>query len=927
MEVPHPSIASCTQMLENITLQPSNPVGSQLLPITPLPSFSHTPPSNVQGRHRWPTSLDAQAFPAEKRPALFDILIWVKSFLSPHDNSRVACVAQAYRWGPTFGPLWFYRPWPPNRRRRWGFGTLSRDRTVENDKPPPHLLLHFIWQFLSPFERRTMSKTCSQWHLYASLRRRAVLISVASLHKKRPPPMTVTTLPLDRALLYASALLRFHFYYGDFIRWLGGEYTNRHRQWDKTFDVIQRLRKRQPPKDYPPSDLFRGKQIFTQGVPLKGHFKCPQAEIEPRDRYNNHPAIDANFAAVEEKFAKEEQKSFHIHLPRFLAYFIVGLLINPLQWEWDKGKGRICVDGTNGPEGSNTPGSCNTHIPKPSPDNPDECPPVYYSTALMRFFINVWRLRITFPRHDILMHADDIDAAFRRILYSPEMAILFAYVFGNFLIIPVGQCFGSRSAPSFFSLVSDIRADLATTGSIHEEYQMHQMVSSMTLPLPPAMAALTPATADALNMPMSLEEQENFWNSSFVDDNGICAISDRILPALQQSLLSAFLLFGWPHEDRRSSCMAADKWATEATFVMLFLGYYINSRTLMVTWPLYKREALILAIEDALKNPRQVSPKTAASIMGKVRAAGEIAPWGSYVSFSLADALKRASRAAFHPIRKWWSRGKIRFSRRVIADLKLLMESLRLPEFSPVWSCYIGLLVPRTAMQKFLSDASYEGLGGWSPDFQVQWRLTRQDLIALGFNLKVVNAVSGEPTPEEKGLHINPLEFIAVIINLWLLLILIRSLPPCPTGYIVDLFSDNTSALSWLHYTATTRDPLLQPLARFASALLVQTRRLLTRVQPRHIPGPINIEADALSRFQNGRLTSWEDVIERCSLLKTCRICLLPRSLLSVLADLSSSRPIEGTYDELTTTLLTHELSFLPPGSNLKDIRSSLLPL
>jgi hypothetical protein len=269
--------------------------------------------------------------------------------------------------------------------------------------------------------------------------------------------------------------------------------------------------------------------------------------------------------------------------------------------------------------------------------------------------------------------------------------------------------------------------------------------------------------------------------------------------------------------------MAEDKGVTEATHILLFLGYLINSRTLMVRWHFYKRETLIADIEAALAKPRHVTPKIAASIMGKVRAAGEIAPWGAYISYSLADAIKRASRQAFHPARKWWSRGKIRFSRRVIEDLKLLIESLQLEEFSPVWSCYIGLLVPRIALYRLLSDASYEGLGGWSPEFQIQWRLTREDLLELGFHLKIINAMSGEPTPDEQGLHINPLEFIATIINLWLLLILVKSLPPCPTGYIVDLLSDTTSALSWLHFTAATKDPLLQPLARFASALLVHT--------------------------------------------------------------------------------------------------------
>jgi hypothetical protein len=58
----------------------------------------------------------------------------------------------------------------------------------------------------------------------------------------------------------------------------------------------------------------------------------------------------------------------------------------------------------------------------------------------------IWRLRIAYPLLDILPHADDIDAAFRQGLYSPELAILFAYVFGSYLIVPVGQVFGSRSA-------------------------------------------------------------------------------------------------------------------------------------------------------------------------------------------------------------------------------------------------------------------------------------------------------------------------------------------------------------------------------------------------------------------------------------------------------------------------------------------------
>jgi hypothetical protein len=186
------------------------------------------------------------------------------------------------------------------------------------------------------------------------------------------------------------------------------------------------------------------KRASTEGVPLKEHFVSPSAKLPLRDRYDNHPAVKDNYDAVHEKFAKEEEKSYHIHFPRFLSYFIVGIMLNPLQWAWQKGKGRICVDCTNGPDGPDTQGSANTHIPKPSEDNADKCPPVFYITAFMRFIINIWRLGITFPTEDVLLHADDVDAAFRKILYSPELAIIFAYVFGPYLIILASQVFGSR---------------------------------------------------------------------------------------------------------------------------------------------------------------------------------------------------------------------------------------------------------------------------------------------------------------------------------------------------------------------------------------------------------------------------------------------------------------------------------------------------
>jgi hypothetical protein len=66
-------------------------------------------------------------------------------------------------------------------------------------------------------------------------------------------------------------------------------------------------------------------------VPLKGHFDSLSAALSAQGAYDNHPAVATNMDAMEGKFAKAEEKLFHVHLPQFLMYFIFGLIINPIQ--------------------------------------------------------------------------------------------------------------------------------------------------------------------------------------------------------------------------------------------------------------------------------------------------------------------------------------------------------------------------------------------------------------------------------------------------------------------------------------------------------------------------------------------------------------------------------------------------------------------
>jgi hypothetical protein len=77
-------------------------------------------------------------------------------------------------------------------------------------------------------------------------------------------------------------------------------------------------------------------------------------------------------------------------------------------------------------------------------------------------------------------------------------------------------------------------------------------------------------------------------------------------------------------------------------------------------------------------------------------------------------------------------------------------------------------------MHSILSDVSYAGIGGWSPDFNIQWRITRTDLVVLGFSIKHINKYKQDTLDATNdGLHINPLEFLGAIVNLWLILKLV----------------------------------------------------------------------------------------------------------------------------------------------------------
>jgi hypothetical protein len=448
------------------------------------------------------------------------------------------------------------------------------------------------------------------------------------------------------------------------------------------------------------------------------------------------------------------------------------------------------------------------------------------------------------------------------------------------------------------------------------------LVAQITLPPPlteDEILELRPAIPDNLNPGIVAPFDTRSHHSTFVDNNGSVAVREAILDTIYDSIASAFHLFGQPDSDRRGPCFALDKWLRYASPLLLYLGFEIDTRGLTVTWPLAKRVDLAKRIDDILEGwisrdcigTVSCAPRFIAAILGLIRNAAQVAPLVVYLSMRcqfwfnsmLSQSATRIQR------RSWWQRHLLRIPKFVLSDLLAVSQLVSHDSSDLIWQRYIGYLVPRDFTAEALQDAAYEGLGGWSPSYHFMWRVHRDTLIAHGFNMVALGPLADrEPSsqPTEAELHINILEYVALIVNVWFCLWHIRRFESDRVGgHVLNIRGDNTSALSWLRFSTRSRNPVVRRLSRFLVLLFTQSA-FPCRLVGSHIRGVKNNEADCLSRPVS-RAPSWDCVIAQCSHLQACQPLGVPSLVLSVISRLLSPIATAEVSEREMITLLTLE--------------------
>ena len=161
------------------------------------------------------------------------------------------------------------------------------------------------------------------------------------------------------------------------------------------------------------------------------------------------------------------------------------------------------------------------------------------------------------------------------------------------------------------------------------------------------------------------------------------------------------------------------KWIAVATHVLKFLGFIIDTRLMVVIWPVKKRQRLRTFLEELFANqygPRRrgSTPKEVARVLGLVRHGAFVAPMGIFYTLRLQFLLSDESAKAGLQPKHWWRNRRLFLPPYVLAELQRLKDSLSDSLYDPMWHRPIGLLVDRLPTLITQTDASLNGLGGWS---------------------------------------------------------------------------------------------------------------------------------------------------------------------------------------------------------------------
>ena len=508
----------------------------------------------------------------------------------------------------------------------------------------------------------------------------------------------------------------------------------------------------------------------------------------------------------------------------------------------------------------------------------DTEPPIHCTNVEVPFLQWIWNLRISYPSEELYLGDDDVSGAFRWLKYHPNLVAMHTSIQCGLGVFNTGGTFGGNTTPSNWDVLQTARRHLSQWHWLHNTTVLAQ--GRLLLPpvrlLPPApTACFAIATPDDLNTG-AFDTSGNRLPPPYhchVDDCGYADVAPFMETTIASSALGLYDVLGYP-QPVVPNCLSLDKLNSTYGPTRRFVGRFFDTRRMTIGL-LEEKRLFLLQQLGHWKTMSGYLLIDVAEILGILENHTRYVPWVRPWFFSLQNLFREHFLRLFYVIQRrlpaatrhrllqkvlppslwnriqgllaqeharllWAHKSRISPTPATQALFQRLHHFLSTDSFP--WDTPIGLVIPRQPHFHPLGDASNIACGGYCPELQFWFQVNWSHRIRRGLNL---------PPSSPGSVHINSLEFIAIILQLSAIITAFE------TGYITTFFpfgpphlpiihcqTDNTSAMAWANKFSTTSLQGQRLLCLF-SLLVV---RYPVGFTSSHIAGINNILSDDISR-------------------------------------------------------------------------------
>ena len=449
----------------------------------------------------------------------------------------------------------------------------------------------------------------------------------------------------------SACLLHFNGDVATMVRWIGGPHVNEHLNVPAILALL---------KPIVDPDIYDDvKRIYTFGAPAFCNASATEANFQAFLQYGNHQSVTQNQDTFESTIIKQSKRGLTLIMDPQLIHFALNAHLSPqglVDIDHERRKPRPLSDSSFRP----FPGAFAIN----DWTNKANEPALHFAHSFHRFCIWQWNLAITYPDLDRHTGDDDVQCAFPRIKYNPNLVAMHSAISNGTLMMSTGLTFGDNTSPSNWEPIARARQQLAQHLWIHDP----DIISKAAPYLPPfkfappatpaERASFTKAIPDSINKGV-LDAMGNRRPPTYdhhVDDNMYADITDLLPRAASASIIALYEIVGYPN-GKIPDPISWDKFETTQGHIRRVVGWDFNTRELTFTLPNDKRTALTDLLATWLTKA-QCTLLEAATLHGTLANASKAYRPGRALFFGFQNALRRAIQYRYHQVKGYYNRDK-----------------------------------------------------------------------------------------------------------------------------------------------------------------------------------------------------------------------------------------------------------------------------